>query len=213
MQFLRCSICIKASRRQGKVNFLQFSNNIKLRAPLRPDGCQCDAINKIVPEEEKVENDDILLLYGSGISLNGQEFKDLRYNCGDCLSEGGKENFDNRSSTSSGSGSSLNGAKTEEACTTHTECVDEGNYDLNKKRAFSTATQLSIDMPDTPAQEEINNGMTDDWEFYSLVGNSIIGNNNSYYYNNNEDKMDSWSDLIQALQDNVARMKTLHYTS
>lgn len=71
------------------------------------------------------------------------------------------------------------------------------------EESFPTATKLFFH---TNNEHTMDNSH-DDWDFYSVVGNSIIGNLDYFYYD--QDKLYKLSGLIDALQMNVVRMKRL----
>ncbi|KAI7883853.1 uncharacterized protein EV154DRAFT_568042 [Mucor mucedo] len=70
-------------------------------------------------------------------------------------------------------------------------------------QAFDTATELYFH---TDNAHTMANSF-DNWDFYSMVGNSIIGNLDNFYYD--QCKLNKLSDLIDALQTNVDKMKTI----
>ncbi|KAI9256081.1 hypothetical protein EDC94DRAFT_661752 [Helicostylum pulchrum] len=71
-------------------------------------------------------------------------------------------------------------------------------------RTFSTATRLYLHTSNAHHTNDTNNQQ---WDFYSVVGNSIIGNLDFFYYD--QDKLNRLSSLIEALQMNVCHMKKL----
>lgn len=90
---------------------------------------------------------------------------------------------------------------TEEDCST---CLHSCSF---CDQAFHTATELYLH---TDNAHTMANSV-DDWDFYSMVGNSIIGNLDSFYYD--QCKLNKLSDLIDALQTNVDKMKSIASTS
>lgn len=71
------------------------------------------------------------------------------------------------------------------------------------EQAFGTATELYFHTDQAHSMAK----SVDNWDFYSMVGNSIIGNLDYFYYD--QKKLNKLSDLIDALQTNVDRMKTI----
>lgn len=72
-------------------------------------------------------------------------------------------------------------------------------------RTFSTATRLYLHTSNTHHMDDINDYQQ--WDFYSVVGNTIIGNLDYFYYD--QDKLNRLSSLIEALQMNVCHMNRL----
>lgn len=72
-------------------------------------------------------------------------------------------------------------------------------------RTFSTATRLYLHTSNAHHTSDIHDN--EQWDFYSVVGNSIIGNLDFFYYD--QDKLNRLSSLIEALQMNVCHMNRL----
>lgn len=70
-------------------------------------------------------------------------------------------------------------------------------------KTFPTAIKLFFHTNN----EHIMDSSHDDWDLYSVVGKSIIGNLVSFYYD--QEELYKLSSLIDALQMNVTSMKKL----
>lgn len=70
-------------------------------------------------------------------------------------------------------------------------------------RTFPTAIKLFYHSNN----EHTMNSPHDDYDFYSVVGKSILGNLDSFYYD--QEKLYKLSSLIDALQMNISRIKRL----